>query len=108
MENLNISEKEIHVYFILSRSVQDERREGWLRRVAGRATRGFPFKRIIDESTYEIQRCLSSSATWEPWKYLENFPRGGRGPFGEISIPIILQRGIIGSLLSFFLFFSRN
>lgn len=65
---MNIWEKEIHVYFILSRFAEDEG-AGWggglVVAACCRTTRGFPFKRIIDESTYEIQRCLP---TWERWK----------------------------------------
>lgn len=85
MENLNISEKEIHVYFILSRSAQDEEEgEDGCRT---RDTRDSPSK---------------GSSTGRPMRFNVASPPPGNagnsskispveaGPFGEISIPIIL------------------
>lgn len=95
---MNIWEKEIHVYFILSRFAEDEG-AGWggeevwsWRRVAGRHGDS-PSK---------------GSSTSQPMKFNVAFPPGNAGkfprkfprnapPFDEISIPIILSRGIIAS-----------
>lgn len=57
------------IFYSLSVCRRRGRRVGWggglVVAACCRTTRGFPFKRIIDESTYEIQRCLP---TWERWK----------------------------------------
>lgn len=80
-----IFRKKRFMYILFSPPVCRRRGRGRMVAARCRTTRGFPFKRIIDESTYEIQRCLP---TWErDGKFPRKFPPAeGVTLLNEISI----------------------